>query len=85
MDRIELASPAKVNIGLQVRGKRPDGYHTIHTVFQEIALHDTLILQKRSDERCRLFSDQDWVPDDETNLCFRAWQALKQRSPAAGV
>lgn len=84
MDRIELASPAKVNIGLQVRGKRPDGYHTIHTVFQEIALHDTLILQKRSDERCRLFSDQDWVPDDETNLCFRAWQALKQRSPAAG-
>ena len=36
MDSIDLKAHAKVNIGLQIRNQREDGYHNIHTVFQEL-------------------------------------------------
>ena len=38
--------PAKINLGLQVLGRRPDGYHELRTVFQTIALHDELHLEE---------------------------------------
>ncbi len=37
-----LVSPAKVNLGLEILGKRPDGYHEIRTVMARVTLHDTL-------------------------------------------
>lgn len=40
--------PAKINLGLQVLGRRPDGYHELRTVFQTIALHDELHLQEKA-------------------------------------
>ena len=42
MDSITLKSYAKVNIGLRVLDQREDGYHNIHTIFQELAFHDTV-------------------------------------------
>ena len=40
-------SYAKVNIGLQILNKRPDGYHNINTLFQQIDLCDTIELRKK--------------------------------------
>ena len=40
-----MKCPAKINLGLQVLGRRPDGYHELRTVFQTIALHDDLHLE----------------------------------------
>ena len=40
-------SYAKVNIGLQILNKRPDNYHNINTLFQEIDLCDTIELRKK--------------------------------------
>ena len=50
MTKVDLKSFAKVNIGLQIRGQRPDGFHIIHTLFQELDFHDTLILEVWDDE-----------------------------------
>ena len=41
---IKLRSFAKINLGLEITGKRPDGYHTLRTIFQTIDLSDELRL-----------------------------------------
>ena len=66
---------AKVNLDLRVLGTRTDGYHELRTVFQSVALHDTLLCVARPGEfaiKCRLVA----VPLDQTNLVWRAAAAL---------
>ena len=66
---------AKVNLDLRVLGARPDGYHELRTVFQSIALHDTLLLVARPGSftlKCRVAA----VPLDDTNLVWKAAAAL---------
>ncbi len=50
-DSISLESPAKVNLRLEILGKRGDGYHELSTIFQKISLHDTLRLSLRKKKR----------------------------------
>ena len=46
MDKIKLNSPAKINFGLNIVSKRPDGYHNIETIFYPIQLHDEIMVKK---------------------------------------
>ncbi|MBF0490573.1 MAG: 4-(cytidine 5'-diphospho)-2-C-methyl-D-erythritol kinase, partial [Candidatus Omnitrophica bacterium] len=48
MTSITLNSYAKLNLVLNVLGKRPDGFHQLRTIFERIDLHDTITLKKRS-------------------------------------
>ena len=83
MNSVELKANAKVNIGLQVRGQREDGYHNIHTIFQELDLHDTILLEKiRKDWRIAINDSS--IPGDESNSCIQAYLALKKQFPAIG-
>jgi 4-diphosphocytidyl-2-C-methyl-D-erythritol kinase len=68
---------AKINLGLEVTGRRPSGYHELKTLFATLSLHDTLeIAATRSGISVR--SDHPGLPLDETNLAHRA-AALMQR------
>tara|TARA_B100001079_G_scaffold138627_2_gene118829 strand:- start:1796 stop:2569 length:774 start_codon:yes stop_codon:yes gene_type:complete len=51
--------------------------HTIRTIFQEISLKDTLRIE-RSDNGFQFSCNHPDIPKDETNLCIRAWNAIKQ-------
>ena len=84
MDRILLKSFSKVNVGLKILNKRRDGYHNIHTVFQEIDFHDNIILKKRN-SGCYFTSNVDWLSNNKSNLCVKAWQHLVARFDIAGV
>ena len=75
MSHLVLKSHAKVNIGLQIRNQRTDGYHNIHTIFQELDFHDTIKLEKR-DSSCQFSSNVDWLAKDDSNLCVKAWQKM---------
>ena len=68
---------AKINLGLEVTGRLPNGYHELKTLFATLSLHDTIeIAPTRSGISVR--SDHPGVPLDETNLAHRA-AALMQR------
>jgi 4-diphosphocytidyl-2-C-methyl-D-erythritol kinase len=74
--RLTLTAAAKVNLTLEVLGKRPDGYHEIVTVMQTVDLADRLILED-ADELALTTSAAD-VPADGGNLALRAAAALRE-------
>ncbi len=75
---VTLPSYGKINLGLSVCYKRPDGYHEIRTLFQQIDLADqlTFTLQKQG---VSLSCNLPGVPTDERNLCLRAAHFLQDR------
>ncbi len=78
MNRIELFSHAKVNLRLDILGKRPDGYHDIRTIFQKISLGDDLtlaIIKSGIEVTC----DNPLVPCGEGNLAHAAAKMLVSR------
>ena len=90
--RITVRAPAKVNLFLAVRGRRPDGYHDIVSVMQSVTLHDELSVAIDSPpakeqhpaarRRMRLHLDvdgSDSVPTDEDNLVLKAAVLLGER------
>jgi len=80
MDLLTLKSHAKVNIGLQVLDQRKDGFHNIHTIFQELEFHDIVTLEK-TDEGCELSSNDKSFPLDSTNTCAKAYTAILEQFP----
>jgi len=71
---IKIFAPAKINLFLNVLGKREDNYHEIETILQKIELYDTIILEEK-DEGIELECGQ--VPGEE-NLAYKATNLLRQ-------
>ena len=79
---------AKINIGLQVTERRPDGYHNLDTVFYPIPLYDALevIEAKGAEYDCRLhLSGVEIAGDPDTNLVVRAYRLLAANYPLPSV
>jgi 4-diphosphocytidyl-2-C-methyl-D-erythritol kinase len=72
-------APAKLNLFLHVTGRRPDGYHTLETVFQLIDLCDRIHLRPRNDGQIRRLTDLPGVPP-EADLAVRAALRLQADS-----
>ena len=77
MKSYTIESYAKVNVGLQILNERPDGYHNINTVFQELDFYDTIELKKK-DNGCEFHSNVKWLNNDSTNLCVLAFEKLSK-------
>jgi 4-diphosphocytidyl-2-C-methyl-D-erythritol kinase len=79
---------AKINRSLRVVAVRADGYHELRTIFQSIALHDTLTFRQTRGP-FELTCDDAACPTDETNLIRRAaatmWRASGRDGPPRGV
>lgn len=72
---------AKINLGLEVLGKRPDGYHELRTLFASVSLHDILEFSPRR-SGIELECDDPSLPADHRNLAYRAAVALQRLSGA---
>jgi 4-diphosphocytidyl-2-C-methyl-D-erythritol kinase len=68
---------AKINLGLRVLRKRPDGYHDIETVFHCIDVYDSISFEPSNSITIQSSSPD--VPSDETNLCHKAATLLRER------
>ena len=84
MKTVKINSYAKVNVGLKVLNKRSDGYHNISTVFQEIDLHDQLIISKNING-CQFRSNVNWLHNDQNNLCVIAYNYMKNLYDIEGI
>ena len=73
-----VRSYAKVNLSLDVLGKRPDGYHAIESVMQTISLHDTLTLTLGK-PGIRVTCDMPGIPTGEGNLAYQAAAVFFER------
>lgn len=73
---MKVEAHAKINLALDITGKRPDGYHLVRMVMQSLALHDTIEIEKAANDgrQIVLHSDSELITDDEKNL---AWKAAK--------
>jgi 4-diphosphocytidyl-2-C-methyl-D-erythritol kinase len=74
---LHLRAHAKVNLALEVLGRRDDGYHELRTLFQTISLHDEIVLRPRAKD-VTILCDHPAVPRDETNLAVRAARDLQR-------
>jgi 4-diphosphocytidyl-2-C-methyl-D-erythritol kinase len=73
-----FASPAKVNFGLRILGKRLDGYHAIQTIFQMLDLCDWLSFRTHDEALIQLSCMPSTLPADDRNLVVRAAKLLQQ-------
>lgn len=76
---VTVLAPAKINLFLQVLGKRPDGYHEIHSLMQTINLYDTLRVTT-AESGISLTCDDPTLPSGPSNLAWRAARLLLDRS-----
>lgn len=84
--QIILRTPAKVNLSLDITGRRADGYHTLSSVFQAIDCYDTLTIRRiENDAPMTLCCQAEGVPCDSRNLVYRAAQRLLQAEEPRGI
>jgi 4-diphosphocytidyl-2-C-methyl-D-erythritol kinase len=79
-DAVVVWAPAKVNLFLEVLGKRTDGYHEIATLLIAVSLYDTLEIKEDNSEQINLACDHPNLPTGPENLICRAADLLRQRT-----
>ncbi len=78
MKEVRIESPAKVNLFLEVLGKRENGYHNVETILETVDLCDDIIL-KETKEGIEIESDFPSLPLGRENLAYQAAFLLKKR------
>lgn len=70
--RVITKAFAKINLTLDVLGKRPDGYHDIETVMQSVSLFDLVIIDKTESKGIRITTNIRSLPCNEKNIAYKA-------------
>lgn len=72
MNTFRIKAYAKINLGLDVLRRRPDGYHEVKMIMQTVDLYDDLEFTKLAEDEIRIFADKEELPADQGNLIWRA-------------
>lgn len=79
---MRLQAFAKINLGLDVLGKREDGYHEVRMIMQTIRMYDQLVMRKSVEPGIHLTTNKKYIPVDENNL---VWRAAKLMMDTCGI
>lgn len=77
MDSLKLKAMAKINLGLDVVGKREDGYHEVRMIMQMVNLFDQVTVKKTSDGEITVKTNLSFLPTNQNNIVYKAAQLLK--------
>src|SRR5690625_5412283 len=72
-------APAKINLSLDVLGKRNDGFHDVKMIITTIDLFDQIDLRSLYKDDIHVSLESRYVPNDARNLAYRAAQLIKER------
>lgn len=75
-DTVTLKALAKINLGLDVLGRRENGYHDVRMVMQTIYLYDNVTMEKTEEAGIQLECNLFYLPVDETNIAYKAAKLL---------
>lgn len=84
MNSIILKGRAKINLTLDVVGKRENGYHDLEMIMQTVNLYDTIYIRKTKVPGIRLKANYSWLPTNEKNIAYRAAQLFFEESGIDG-
>ena len=76
MNQIELKALAKINLGLDVLGRRENGYHDVRMVMQSIYLYDEVKIAKKKEPGIILTTNLKFLPTGDGNIAYKAAQLL---------
>ena len=76
MDKIELKALGKINLGLDILGRRDNGYHDVHMVMQTVFLYDRVILEKSRKPGIEIVTNLNYLPANENNIAYKAAKLL---------
>ncbi len=77
--KLTLWTAAKINLYLDVIGKRNDGYHEIESIMQSVTLYDRLVL-KSFKQGIEILSDEPDIPLGRENLCYKAAELFLKKT-----
>ena len=78
MNQIELKALAKINLGLDVLGKRENGYHDVWMIMQSIYLYDEVKIEKKDTPEIEVVSNLNFLPTGEDNIAYKAARLLQE-------
>lgn len=76
MDQLSLRAMGKINLGLDVLGKREDGYHEVRMIMQSVRVFDKIFLSKTKEKGITVKTNRAYLPTDENNLVYKAAKLL---------
>ena len=76
MNKIELKALGKINLGLDVLGRRENGYHDVRMVMQTLYLYDQITIVKKDTPGIELKTNLFYLPVNENNLAYKAAKLL---------
>jgi 4-diphosphocytidyl-2-C-methyl-D-erythritol kinase len=84
MNKLSIQAPSKINLFLKVTGRRPDGYHTLHTLFMPVAKPaDDITIELDAESGISISCDHPFVPTDSRNICYKAAELYAQKAEVA--
>lgn len=76
MNKLELKALGKINLGLDVLGRRENGYHDVRMVMQTVYLYDQITIKRKKKPGIELRTNLFFLPVNENNLAYRAAKLL---------
>ena len=69
---MKLKAYAKINLSLDITGKRENGYHDIESIMQSVSLYDVVSIEKNHSGKITVKSDNKDIPEGEENIAYKA-------------
>ncbi|MBQ6570309.1 MAG: 4-(cytidine 5'-diphospho)-2-C-methyl-D-erythritol kinase [Clostridia bacterium] len=74
--KIQVAANAKINLSLDITGRREDGYHLIDTVMQSVTLCDTVTVMTDKSQKINVICNHPYAQGGKNNIAYKAAEAF---------